>query len=533
MINTTSLKICCFSTYAQLIDKMNEFMNTVEGSHFQLYHDLNGFSILMGDVFIFDAAMDLHAVSIILKEKKKHRSTLLIGTIAEISAMDKETLTQFDQIIFKEHMDILFEARLTHALAAAKEHSELYLAEHYFNSLIDGLPDLVWVKSAEGAHLKVNNSFCRAVGKTKEQVFLRGHNYIWDLTEAEYEQGEYICLESEDETISRRQTCTFNEIVKTKAGLRNFLTYKTPIFHPETGEVIGTVGIARDVTDVNNVINEQNEFFNSIPIGLVVCEEENKIINSNNKAAEIFELTTLDLCNLKYEELRSRYFSKIDEGRKENYEEVEIISNGKIHIYEVATGEIKDIFKNSRGHYYIFHEVTAEREYQKQLFRHASTDSLTGLLNRKYFYNEIDEQRIYQDCNIFYLDVDNFKQINDTFSHQAGDTVIRIVARAIKAIFPSAFCVRMGGDEFVIALFESATEEELLALADKLQLEVDNMMKAEFGDTMFSNISIGISMNTHNNVTVDELISQADMAMYQSKNNGGRQANIYTKYKKS
>ncbi|MGL4790181.1 MAG: PAS domain S-box protein, partial [Anaerotignaceae bacterium] len=399
MINNINLEICCFSTYDLLINKMEEIVKVEDGHNFHFYDDLKEFFITMGDIFIFDAAMDLQEVSTIVGEKKKHRITFLVGDISEIATMEKELLTQFDQIIFKEHIDILLEQRIKYAVDVAREKMDLYLTENYLNTLIDGLPDLVWVKNAKGAHLKVNNSFCRAVGKTKEQIFYRGHNYIWDLTEAEYEQGEYICLESEDETINRRQTCTFNEIVKTKAGLRNFQTDKIPIFHTETGVVIGTVGIARDVTDVNNVINQQNEFFNSIPIGLVVCNEENKIINSNKRAAEIFGISTLDLCNLEYEELRSKYFSKIEVGRKENHEEVEIGSVENTHIYEVATGEIKDIFKNSRGHYYIFHEVTAERQYQKQLFRHASTDSLTGLLNRKYFYNEIDEERIYPDCN--------------------------------------------------------------------------------------------------------------------------------------
>lgn len=523
-----NLELCCFTNCELLKKEIQKVADKNCEYEFSLYHDLETFSILMSDVFVFDAAFDLTEVATTLRNKKRHRISILVGDKSEIIALDKEVLAVFDQIIFKDHLDILLEQAVNHSFDVAKEKNDLYLAEHYLNTLIDGIPDLVWVKDIRGAHLKVNDSFCKAVGKEKQQVVNRGHNYIWDLTVDEYKDGEYICLESEDETISRRITCTFNEIVKTKAGLRNFQTHKTPIFDPETGEVIGTVGIARDVTDVNNVINEQNEFFNSIPIGLIVCDENNRIINVNKKAASIFRMSSLDLCNLHYEDLSKQYFSKIEPAIKEKHDEVEIIKNNELHIYDVANGIIKDIFKNSRGHYYIFHEVTVERQYQKQLFHNASTDSLSGLLNREYFYKKIDEKQIYPNCNVFYLDVDKFKQINDNYGHHVGDTVIKVLSSAMKTIFPNAHCVRMGGDEFIIADFGTATEEEILNSTKQLQMHVDELIRLEFGDNLYANISIGISLNKHHQVTVKELINQADYAMYRAKNNGGRQAIIYS-----
>ena len=78
-----------------------------------------------------------------------------------------------------------------------------------FDGAIDSVPDLIWFKDVRGAHLKVNNAFCSAVGKTKNDVQGRGHYYIWDLKQEEYEQGEYVCLEMEEIVLRDRKTRAF------------------------------------------------------------------------------------------------------------------------------------------------------------------------------------------------------------------------------------------------------------------------------------------------------------------------------------
>ena len=128
-----------------------------------------------------------------------------------------------------------------------KQEKDLWLAETYLDNTIDPVPDLIWYKDIKGAHLKVNDAFCKVVDKTKEDIAGRGHCYIWGLTPEEYAQGEYVCMETEDEVINKGATCLFDEQVKTSEGMRFLLTYKTPIRDVD-GTIIGTVGMARDVT---------------------------------------------------------------------------------------------------------------------------------------------------------------------------------------------------------------------------------------------------------------------------------------------
>lgn len=132
-------------------------------------------------------------------------------------------------------------------LDTVKAEKDAWLDRTWLDSTIDTMPDLIWYKDVKGAHLKVNDAFCNTVGKTKEDIKGRGHYYIWGLTKEEYEKGEFVCLESEEETMQAGHTCLFDEQVIGRQGLRRMKTYKTPLYN-EDGTIMGAVGIARDVT---------------------------------------------------------------------------------------------------------------------------------------------------------------------------------------------------------------------------------------------------------------------------------------------
>ena len=112
----------------------------------------------------------------------------------------------------------------------------------YLESTINSVPNLVWYKTKDGIHEKVNDSFCKTVGKTKKQVEGQGHAYIWDV-----EQDDPACIESERVVMTKRETCISEETVQTGDGTRLLTTYKSPLYDLD-GSVMGTVGVAIDVT---------------------------------------------------------------------------------------------------------------------------------------------------------------------------------------------------------------------------------------------------------------------------------------------
>mgnify|MGYP002512947148 CR=1 FL=1 len=98
---------------------------------------------------------------------------------------------------------------------------DFWQTSQYLEATINNIPNLIWYKNKEGIHKKVNDSFCRTVNKTKQQVEGRGHAYIWDV-----EQDDPACIESEREVMSKKQTFVSEEIIKTGDGMRTLTTYK-------------------------------------------------------------------------------------------------------------------------------------------------------------------------------------------------------------------------------------------------------------------------------------------------------------------
>lgn len=160
--------------------------------------------------------------------------------------------------------------------------------------------------------------------------------------------------------------------------------------------------------------------------------------------------------------------------------------------------------------------VRAERELASALTV-ASTDGLTGLLNRIGFLQQSSRLEVSQPATVMFIDLDGFKSINDLDGHEAGDRVLRKVAEGLTgATRPSDLVSRMGGDEFIVYLRQTASEQIAAQLASRLIDIVDQI------DERIS-CSIGVALRHPGEVTVvDELLRRADAAMYKVKRSGGR-----------
>lgn len=211
--------------------------------------DLNGtLSVcenLYEHIVIFSARCGLLPLQVRARAGQK---AVCIFCTNDSKALTSEDLGAVDAIWPETQSETLgrfFFSRLQRKLKLLKDY---WLCRNYLEQTIDTLPDLVWYKDLQGLHWKVNQAFCNTVKKTKEDVRGKDHCYIWGLTREEYEKGKYVCMETEDQVIAARKTCIFDEFVKGNSGMRRLKTYKTPLFDENGDEIIGTLGIARDVT---------------------------------------------------------------------------------------------------------------------------------------------------------------------------------------------------------------------------------------------------------------------------------------------
>jgi diguanylate cyclase len=165
--------------------------------------------------------------------------------------------------------------------------------------------------------------------------------------------------------------------------------------------------------------------------------------------------------------------------------------------------------------------MRAERENSHR----AHHDALTGLWNRAGFVDVLNARLKASASHgtpfaVLFFDLDNFKPINDTFGHAAGDKVLKGVAERLRRALPdTAVIARMGGDEFVV-LADGVTAEQALAIGDRIIGEVARSY--ELGGEISTNVgvSVGIAMLPEHGTEVEELLAVADTALYEAKSSG-------------
>lgn len=167
-----------------------------------------------------------------------------------------------------------------------KTQKDFWQTSEYLESTINSVPNLIWYKDKNGIHEKVNDSFCRTVNKTKEQVQGRRHAYIWDV-----DQDDPACIESERVVMEQKKTFVTEETIRTGGGTRVLTTYKSPLYDWD-GSIMGTVGVGIDVTKERAYAQEllkKNQtlemLFTTMDCGMMCHTLDGSRIISINRAA--------------------------------------------------------------------------------------------------------------------------------------------------------------------------------------------------------------------------------------------------------
>jgi diguanylate cyclase (GGDEF)-like protein/PAS domain S-box-containing protein len=177
------------------------------------------------------------------------------------------------------------------------------------------------------------------------------------------------------------------------------------------------------------------------------------------------------------------------------------------------------------GHLWVYEDITRERQTAEQLVYLAERDALTGLYNRHRFQQELtrtmlDTDRHHIQCAVMFFDLDEFKTINDTYGHRAGDALLIRVAGEVSALVRrNEVLARLGGDEFAI-LLPAAQTEEAEALADRVTHAIAQIPFRFEGRNLRVTTSLGIAYYPTHAADADELVARADIAMYQAKQAG-------------
>jgi diguanylate cyclase (GGDEF)-like protein/PAS domain S-box-containing protein len=163
-------------------------------------------------------------------------------------------------------------------------------------------------------------------------------------------------------------------------------------------------------------------------------------------------------------------------------------------------------------------DITREREAEQQLRQLALYDPLTGLANRAFFHERLRHAIKLRHAEghatgLLYLDLDDFKGINDRWGHDLGDEVLHEIGRRIeRSVRPGDTAARLGGDEFAIVLTEPVTPDDAVGVAERLLAEIGKPLDSGSGP-LYATASIGIAFGSDD----ETLLREADIAMYRAK----------------
>ena len=283
-----------------------------------------------------------------------------------------------------------------------------------------------------------------------------------------------------------------------------------------------------------------SKVFDASSEGIVVTESNGAIIASNHAVSTITgyteeELQGSQLRVLHAKESHAAVDSAIVQSQNGQHSEIEttgLTKDHKTYPLMLRLDSIKDENENVIGLIGIYTDHTENKRRESQILALANYDHLTGLPNRRTFvaWAETTLERCAQTQSSFavlFVDLDRFKTINDSAGHSTGDQLLRVIADRLQQAKPDdCILARMGGDEFLAGIpvregrsFEEEAKRILSIVAEPIRI----------GDSEFVfSASVGMAEYPRDGTTVDELIMNADMAMYEAKAKGMGRLQIFS-----
>ncbi|KPH91990.1 diguanylate cyclase [Pseudoalteromonas undina] len=203
------------------------------------------------------------------------------------------------------------------------------------------------------------------------------------------------------------------------------------------------------------------------------------------------------------------------------------LGDEKIAAEAMRLGASDYLLKNQLKSDQLIHSISSSIQrasLEKKLHNMAHYDSLTGLASRPILIDQLQQAiTSQQKLAVAYLDLDNFKPINDKYGHETGDFVLKTIAQRLQnTLRKEDTLARIGGDEFILLLRGAAhTIQEYEILLQDVLIEVNDPIKlAEFSCSVQISVSIGVALPSDDGLTCDDILRRADQTMYQAKRSG-------------
>lgn len=412
-------------------------------------------------------------------------------------------------------------------------------SEASLRAMYDNLPFLAWMKDSQSRFVHANKHWLQSAGIGNIEEILGKTDFdFWPEELAEHYRN------IDREVMQTRQQKRLVEKSINQGAETWVETFKSPVIGDD-GQILGTIGLARDITEermTEEKLKLAASIYESSSEGMLVTDAENRIIAVNSAFTQITGYTAAEVIGKNPKILSSGTHDKAfyqemwDSINFKGFWQGEIHDrkkNGEIHIKRMTI----NIIPNSDGKTYryvgLFSDITDIKKNEATIWRQANYDPLTELPNRRLFMDRLEQEILKADrfdtaIALLFIDLDRFKEVNDTLGHQAGDAMLIEAAKRIEACIRSSDTVsRLGGDEFMVILADLHDCSHIESIAEKILLSLQEPLQLGH-ELFFTSGSIGITLYPNDAKTSEELVKNADQAMYVSKSGGRNRFSYFT-----
>jgi diguanylate cyclase (GGDEF)-like protein/PAS domain S-box-containing protein len=302
------------------------------------------------------------------------------------------------------------------------------------------------------------------------------------------------------------------------------------------------VGTIQDVTEMRMTEERTlmlKQAIECLPIGITLVDRNGKIIYVNPAEAEIHGYTTDELMGVEARQLADNRLRKpflpeqLEGFGTWSRESTNIRKNGEEFPVQLNSVVVINSDGEKLGMVTTCEDITARKNAEKKIHHLAYFDPLTGLPNRRMFQDRLNHalalaHRENRRACLLFLDIDKFKDVNDTQGHRFGDNLLQAVGTRLSGnMRESDTLARIGGDEFVIILSSVSDQESASTAAKRIMSLFDQPFEIE-GRLIHSSASIGIAMYPDDGLDFETLLKCADNAMYHAKNEGRSHYRFYS-----
>ncbi len=421
-----------------------------------------------------------------------------------------------------------------------EEARKRYESENHLQTLIETIPDLVWLKDPDGVYLTCNPKFERFFNAKKADIVGKTDYDFFEPELAEFFRGHDKAAIDAGKPRINEESITYAD-----DGHEELLeTIKTPM-RDRDGKLVGVLGIARDITErkrIENRLRTLSQAIEQSPVSVIITDPDANIQYVNYAFEQLTGYSSAEAVGQNPRILKSGntpiehyrdLWQTITSGKTWQGELQNRKKNGELFWEHANIAPVLDESGAILHYLAVKEDITLRKQHEEHILHQAHFDTLTDLPNRFLSLDRLSQllneaQRNRERVAVLFLDLDDFKKINDTLGHDTGDKLLIEAASRLCSVVRSGDTVgRLGGDEFIILLGGLEDAADASPVVENLLNRFRDPFSID-GRELVLTASVGVAVYPDDGNNPSELLRNADSAMYHSKEQGRNTYSYFT-----